>query len=49
MTYILPTKMSGHFIFEYLEGPNQGEEFQVNVDPFYLQLPDGTEMVDRPV
>ena len=41
----LPTKMHGHFVFRYLEGPNQGEEFKVMVDPFYLRLEEGQELL----
>lgn len=38
VTYNTSTKMSGHFVFEYLEGPHKGKEYKVMVDPFYLKL-----------
>ena len=33
--------MSGHFTFEYLDGPNKGEEFDMKIDEFQFNLPDG--------
>ena len=47
-TAVLGTKMSGHFVFKYLEGPKQGEEFNVEVGEFELRIPEGQKLVKTP-
>jgi hypothetical protein len=40
--------MSGHFTFEYLEGPNKGEEFDCQINEFLLRLPDNQFLINTP-
>jgi len=42
------TVMSGWFEFKYLEGPKKGQLFKAMIDPFTLEIDEGTELVDDP-
>lgn len=43
----LGSSISGWFEFRYTEGPQTGETFKANIDPFILNLDPGTHIVDN--
>ncbi len=44
----LGTSIEGWIELEYLSGPQKGEKFKVNVNPFTLDIERGTHIVDTP-
>eukprot|EP00347_Sterkiella_histriomuscorum_P002208 403369051 len=48
-TKVLGTQMSGYFEFQYLEGPNEGYSFKAKIDPFTLNLEEGTRLIKNPI
>ena len=42
------TEMSGWFEFKYLEGPKKDQLFQANINPFVLEIDEGTTLVSDP-
>lgn len=47
-TKTLGTKMSGYFEFEYQDGPQKGETFKAKIDPFIMDLQEGTRLIKNP-
>ena len=47
-TPVLGTKMSGWFEFKYLEGPQKGQRFKAMIDPFELNIEEGTQLIRDP-
>jgi uncharacterized protein affecting Mg2+/Co2+ transport len=48
-TPALGTEMSGWFEFQYLEGPNKNKRFKAMIDPFILDIEEGTQLVKNPL
>ena len=47
-THHIGTKMSGHFTFVYIEGPEKDQFFDCKIDEFELRLSDGQQLVSCP-
>lgn len=47
-TNVIGTRMEGWFEFRYIEGPNKGHRFKAMIEPFYMELEEGTEIVEDP-
>ena len=48
-TPVLGTVMSGWFEFKFLEGSKKNQRFRANIDPFTLDIEEGTRLVVDPM
>lgn len=46
-TKLLGTTMSGWFEFIYKKGPNKNKTFNAMIDPFTLNIQEGTKIVEN--